>query len=441
MTDGEPKMTDPEAGENKVPGEEAAPEKEDVAVGLAGSVPLKRASRKGGIVSLTSIAVGAALLGGVGITAYKIWNRDELNTSRISRAPVVNTTPAGEQLAESERYKNSLNAANQANSQSASQEGGSFVATPDEPLRDVDLPKAAAAPGFKRPVAPPNDQPEQPPVANLTPDQRETRKGPDDYSDINQLAAAMSSQGQGLLQSWKPTGSTNTIILQRALYKSPEQKKAEAEAAERERKATQGNMGEPELGYAISAGQMTFARTVNASDSDTPGPVIAEILKKGPLYKARLIGAFEQNRTTNALIVQFDRIVMPDGTEQQTSAYAIDGTKGTIAVKSDVDHRLLARYGPLIASTFIQGLGEAMSITQQDVIYSDNTTQVVQKQPNFEEGLYAGAGRVGDALARDIERAAPKGPLVKMRAGMTIGVLFMQGVPNLAPSMVENQYE
>lgn len=65
-------------------------------------------------------------------------------------------------------------------------------------------------------------------------------------------------------------------------------------------------------------------------DSDTPSLVVAEIFQKGPLYRTHFLGSFQQNRNTNALIVEFNRLVMQDGTEVQISAYAIDGTKGLL---------------------------------------------------------------------------------------------------------------
>ncbi len=141
-----------------------------------------------------------------------------------------------------------------------------------------------------------------------------------------------------------------------------------------------------------------------------------------------MIGAFQKNNTTNALIVQFDRIVFADGREAPASAYAVDATKGSIAVKSEVDRRLFSRYAPLIAASFIEGLGQTLSESGDKVIYGSNYATVSRNKPRFEQGLYAGAGKVGQRMAQDIEQSAPKGPLVKLNAGKTVGVLFLQSV-------------
>ncbi|THK33385.1 hypothetical protein EHS39_36810 [Ensifer sp. MPMI2T] len=60
-----------------------------------------------------------------------------------------------------------------------------------------------------------------------------------------------------------------------------------------------------------------------------------------------------------------------------------------------------------------------------------NTTTVVDREAELKDVLYAGAGRVGDQLASEIEDMAPSGPLMKLGSGYIIGVLFMQGVPDV----------
>jgi intracellular multiplication protein IcmE len=404
-------------------------EREDAAPELAGAATVNRSGRKRGSRVQTYVVIGL-LASAVGYVGYSMFKQSDLAPSRISRGPNVDATPAGQQQADSERYQQSLDAVNQQGAQTADQSGGSFLATPDEPLRNIDDIRDVTKEPYprQRPVAPANEVPTQR-VENFTPDRRQAMT-PDDYSDINTLAGAMAAQAASLASQWSPKGSVNTIVLNQTLYKSPEQRQAEAEAARQA--ALSGNGGVVDgANMLIKAGQILFARTVNASDSDTPGPVVAEIFQRGPLYRARMLGSFQQNRNTNALIVEFSRLVMADGTEVPISAYAVDGAKGSIAVKSDVDHRWLARYGPRLAGAFISGLGETMSRPSQEIIIGNNSTTVVDRETELKDALYAGAGRVGDQLASEIEDMAPSGPLVKLGSGYTIGVLFMQGVPNV----------
>ncbi|NKC23482.1 hypothetical protein HED50_24085 [Ochrobactrum oryzae] len=119
---------------------------------------------------------------------------------------------------------------------------------------------------------------------------------PDDYSDINTLAGAMAAQAASLASQWSPKGSVNTIVLNQTLYKSPEQRQAEAEAARQA--ALSGNGGVVDgANMLIKAGQILFARTVNASDSDTPGPVVAEIFQKALSIALECSGHFSKTAT------------------------------------------------------------------------------------------------------------------------------------------------
>ncbi len=76
-----------------------------------------------------------------------------------------------------------------------------------------------------------------------------------------------------------------------------------------------------------------------------------------------------------------------------------------------------------------------MSRPSQEIIIGNNSTTVVDRETELKDALYAGAGRVGDQLASEIEDMAPSGPLVKLGSGYTIGVLFMQGVPNVQATL------
>lgn len=405
-------------------------EREDAAPGLADAAAINRPSRRKGTRMQTYVVVGL-LACAVGYVGYSMMKQNNLSSSRISRGPNVDGTPAGQQQADSQRYQQSLDTVNQEGAQTAQDSGSSFLATPDEPLRNVDEVRDVMKDPVprQRPIAPANEQPVQR-VDNYTPDRRRALT-PDDYSDINTLAGAMASQAASLTSQWSPKGSVNTIVLNQMLYKTPEQRKAEAEQAQQAAMSGMGGIVDGQ-NMMISAGQTVFARTVNASDSDTPGPVVAEIFQKGPLYRTRLLGSFQQNRNTNALIVEFNRLVMQDGTEVPISAYAVDGAKGSIAVTSGVDRRWLERYGPRLAGAFIAGLGQTMARPSQQVIIGNNTTTVVDRKTELKDALYAGAGRVGEQLASEIESSAPKGPLVQLGSGYTIGILFMQGVPDIA---------
>jgi len=428
-------LTDNDETHNSV-GPEATPLTDNQsAVGLKKQF-IDRKKRRSFNKKLISVAAGVLLVGGF-LTVYKSVRPDSASHSHISRGPNINSTPAGQQLAESERYRNNLNETNRVHSELASKAGKSFIATPDEPLRDVDD-KANAQTIFRKPVAPANEpEPEPEPKENIVaPVRQEVNQAPPlptppDYRRIYELAAAISSQANSYAASWQPHEAKNTIILNQRLYKTPEQRRQEQLDRERAASEAMKQFVTPGIGNAITAGRVVYGWVVNSADSDTPGPVVAEILEKGPLYKARLVGSFKTNQTTSGLIIQFNRIAFPDGTETDVQAYAVDSTKGTISVKSEVNKRYLERYGALIAASFIEGLGSTLSDTGSTIAYGGYFTHFERPEASLQQGLLAGAGKVGQRMSHDIEQAAPKGPLVKLNAGRTIGILFMQGVKTL----------
>lgn len=372
-----------------------------------------------------SVVCSVAVIGAISLTLFKSWHNAQLQTSHISRPPGLDSTPAGPQLVESPRYKHSLDIVNQRDAKAAARQGESFVATPDEALRDVDE-QPEPQPVLRKPVAPAND----PAWDKEPPNQSQTvavaRPAPADSARIHQLASLIATKASLYQKGWQSNGSANIIILNQDLYQSP--------ARRRQQRNSDRSVGDVQHPFMagqtyINAGQLSFARTINSTDSDTAGPVIAEIIKQGPLYKARLIGGFKENATNNALVVEFERLVFADGTQTPVSAYAVDASTASLGVKTDIEHRYFLRYAPLIAASFIEGLGSTLSNSGSRVLFGPRYAIETQDQPQLQQGLYAGAGKVGQRMARDIEAFAPKGPLVKLEAGSLIGVLFLETVP------------
>ncbi|WP_062213148.1 DotG/IcmE/VirB10 family protein [Aureimonas sp. AU12] len=444
----------------------------------------------------------AALLAGAVYTVFARGS-DGSASRMVNVLRNIDTTPAGQQLAASENYRQSLANSNQQGSQQAAMTPGqSFLATPDEPTRPVEPPK--------EPI--PVVEPKLPPanqrlvevkekivyrdrlisnVANQMPPQPET-----DWASIDAMAKRMASQSNGLSGSWQVGKSKNTIVIEQELYVDPKGRPTGVQVrapgspqtvldssgdprretrSQRERQATRNpnaspveaipqdtsyqadldtslpylsvapTESEPRLqvdsgrhygtgapvftgDYYAAAGSIAYAVIVNGSDTDTPGPVVAKVMR-GPLKGARLLGSFKENRETTAMVVQFDRVVLQDGTNLDAKAYAIDAAKGTLAVKSEYDARLLQRYAPKLAGAFLSGIGRALSQTEQTIVPLGLTgAGIARPKANIEEGLYAGAGEVGDQLANEIEDMGPRGSIVRLNAGKLIGVLFTENV-------------
>ncbi|MCQ0090341.1 DotG/IcmE/VirB10 family protein [Roseovarius sp. M141] len=388
--------------------------------------------RKGGLLSLRNMALLTIVAVG-GAVGYEIWKNPELiGPSRVAGTPNVDDTPAGDQLRDSERYQDNLRQQNEDGAREAQESDTSFIATPDEPLRQIDDKPPAIAPNPNRPLPPANEpveteQPRTVVIDRQQPVQQQGRPMPDqpqppDYARINQLAQLMATQQQGLIGAWTAQPSAVTVVVEEDLVPSEDSTSA------RTNDGMTRQSGAPALSEPlIRAGDVVLASSIITNDSDTPGPVVAQIMK-GPLKGARLLGGFEANQNNTHLIVQFNTAVLEDGTRIPIAAYAVDARQKSLAVRSDLDRRLFARYAPRVAAAFVSGVGDALSDPGTSLIDLGGVTGVTRPAPTIEQGLSKGLAEVGNDLAGEFVQSAPRGPLISLRSRQIIGVLFTSNV-------------
>lgn len=389
--------------------------------------------RKRGLLSFRNIAVLTVLVVG-GAVGYEVWKNPELiGPSRVAGTPNVDDTPAGDQLRTSERYQDNLRQQNEDGAREAQDNDTSFIATPDEPLRQIDEKPPAIAPNPNRPLPPANvpvetQQPRTVVIDRQQPVQQQSRPTENqpqapDYARINRLAQLMATQQQGLLSSWQVQPSAGTVVVEEDLLPK-EDPAIEGTVANRAAVPRQSlALSQP----LIRAGDVVLASTKITNDSDTPGPVVAEI-RRGPLKGARLLGGFEANQNNTHLIVQFNSAVLPDGMQMPISAYAVDARQQSLAVRTDLDRRLFARYAPRVAAAFVSGVGDALSDPGTSLIDLGGVTGVTRPAASIEQGLYKGIAEVGNDLAGEFVQNASKGPLISLRSRQIIGILFVSNV-------------
>ena len=253
--------------------------------------------RKGGLLSFRNIALLTVVVvgGAVGVEVWK--NPDLIGPSRVAGTPNVDDTPAGDQLRTSERYQDNLRQQNEDGAQTAQDTDTSFIATPDEPLRQIDEKPPAIAPNPNRPLPPANapvetQQPRTVVIDRQQPVRQQAQPIPNqpqapDYARINQLAQLMATQQQGLLGAWTAQPSAVTVVVEEDLVPVEDVDVAGQTSEGTIRQSSTPARSEP----LIRAGDVVLATTIITNDSDTPGPVVAQI-RKGPLTGARLIGGF-----------------------------------------------------------------------------------------------------------------------------------------------------
>lgn len=390
----------------------------------AGSVSRKKS---GGLLSFKNIAIVAVVVVG-GTIGYEIYKDPEaFGLSKIARTPNIDDTPAGEQLEASQRYQDNLNRQNTEAAEEARRVGGSFIATPDEPLRSIDEKVAEPERNRFRPLPPANTPPPEPQqtivVQPRTQMQKPSNSPPaPDYNRINQLAQVIASQQQALLGAWQPGASAVTVVVEQELYSAPDMPNEGNGGALQPANAQFG--GEPP---AIRAGDVVLASTIITNDSDTPGPVVVE-LRSGLLKDTRLIGSFEPNQNNTHMTIQFKTAVLPDGSQLPVSAYAVDPRQKSLAVRSDINRRFFQRYAPRVAASFVEGLGGVLSNPGTTIVGAGNTVTVTSPAATFEQGVYGGLAQVGGSLADELVSNAPKGPLISLKSRQIIGVLFTENL-------------
>jgi intracellular multiplication protein IcmE len=391
-------------------------------------------TRRGGLLSFRNIAILTVLIVG-GAVGYEIWKNPELvGPSWLSRPPNVDDTPAGYQLRTSERYQDNLRQQNEDGAREAQEGDTSFIATPDEPLRQIDEKPPIHRPNRNRnrPLTPANTPVEPEPPRTVVIDRQQSKQQPrptagqpdaPNYARINQLAQLMATQQQGLLGSWHAQPSTVTVVVEEDLIPSDDVREATGSAGQGQVSGASPALAAP----LIRAGDVVLASTLITNDSDTPGPVVAQI-RSGPLKGARLLGGFENNLNNTHLLVQFNAMVLPDGTEVPVSAYALDAGQKSLAVRTDLDRQLFAPYAPRVAAAFVSGVGEALSDPGTSLIDRGGVTGVTRPAATIEQAFYRWQAEVGNDLAGEFVRGAPRGPLISLRSRQIIGGLFTSNV-------------
>ena len=180
----------------------------------------------------------------------------------------------------------------------------------------------------------------------------------------------------------------------------------------------------------ISAGSIFYAEVIAEVTSDFPGPILVEITQGS--YKGwRLVGQFNTSPGGQGVLVSFNKLVDLTGQEFTASALAIDGIEGQSLIASKVEPRLLQRYGPVFATSFISGLAESLAQPRSTIGVIGNSQVLVAEPSTLEQAGYAGLKNSFSAISSDITNHIPRGPLITIQSGHPVGILFTGSTVNL----------
>ena len=131
-------------------------------------------------------------------------------------------------------------------------------------------------------------------------------------------------------------------------------------------------------------------------------------------------------RRGDRLVVTLNSITLQNGAQQTIDALVIAPDSMETAVASSVDQHYVARFVLPVAAAFVAGLGQAIQQSNAVVAVSPLGGYTAQNHLNFNQQLGVAAGAAGSQLQNLFLENAPKGPTVKLDAGVNVGVIFLK---------------
>ena len=188
-----------------------------------------------------------------------------------------------------------------------------------------------------------------------------------------------------------------------------------------------GTSPAPLPGVEIKPGDLLYAIIDTGVNSDVPSAVLATVAS-GKYKNTRLMGGFQ--RHDERLVLAFNRAVLPGGEPLQLEAYAVDPGTSEVSVASSVDTHFFSRWGGLVASAFLEGLGSAKRYSgAQSTIYGnstgESTDQMVWSTYSVGDQAWIAAGKVGEKAGKIFEKGFDRPPTVRLESGMPVGVLVL----------------
>lgn len=340
-------------------------------------------------------------------------NTSESAPSEVPDVPSRPFVPGGKVQQESPAYQKALDQDDTRRASEAEERGSSAMPT-------------LGAPEDQPQETPPTQQTSEPTYRPSSPTAPAGHGGAGAAPvDTTALAQAMQEQMRGLFQAWSPARSEAVVLMPRTAPGNPG---SQTESARSGAAGAEVPRREAAPAVLIPAGAIHYAVLVTSSNSDAPGPVTVEILQ-GPFRGARLVGSFTRPQNADRLVVQFNSLTDVTGRSYPVNAVAVSPQTSETAVASDVDPRLVERYGLRMAAAFVAGLGEALGSagsTSVSTIFGTTTTS--QDSVGLGTAAAAGLGEAAGAISSDLEGAAAVGPLVTLDAGDPLGVLYVESV-------------
>lgn len=181
---------------------------------------------------------------------------------------------------------------------------------------------------------------------------------------------------------------------------------------------------------SVAPGSLLYAIIDIGANSDNGQTPIIATVASGKYSGARVIGEF--SRHDEKLVIKFTRMVVFDKKkENEYTVYgfngvAIDPQDYTPGVASSVNTHFLERWGGLVASSFLEGFGEAKQRSGSKYVYgNDNNPGQFINDYDVADEAWIAAGKVGEKLSDKFSNNFDRPPTVKVEPGTPIGILAL----------------
>jgi intracellular multiplication protein IcmE len=224
-----------------------------------------------------------------------------------------------------------------------------------------------------------------------------------------------------MMAQWDIQPMRTTVVL-------PERIQEERESAARVQAGREAvsNAGPNKGKLLVPAGRGVYAHTVLSVNSDSGGPIVLEA-DTGPLMGDRMIGTFAKSGN-DRLVVRISR-VEHHGEPLEVAGLVVAPDSMETSVASNIDQHYVERFALPAAAAFIQGIGQAASMSNTSTTVSPygSTTSVIGRMSVAQQGWIA-AGAAASAVGHELTQSTPKGPTIHLDANIGVGVMFLDNV-------------
>ncbi len=242
-------------------------------------------------------------------------------------------------------------------------------------------------------------------------------------AEVQSMQAAVSSQAGKLFAAWNvSTQSPSGQFVDAAPKGSSATPGAGGANGTGAGGATQGSP------LVIRAGDVMFGVLDTAVNSDEQGPVMATIVS-GKYKGAKLLGGLSLTSDQNGVVLNFTKMTMPDWPAAVSiNAVAISPETARTALADNVNHHYFMRYGSVFASSFLQGVGQAIQQSGQTQVNNAGTSTSTFANLSIGQQAMVGFGQVGQNLGNAAQNTFNTPNTVTIKSGSGLGVLFQNDV-------------